>query len=109
MEKRKRPVSVHLRLTEEELFMIKQRMQECGEKSINRYLRRMAIDGCVFKIDYSPIKEMTYEINKIGVNINQVAHLANATGSVSEAEINQLKERMERIWRLQKSILSTEP
>lgn len=106
---RKRPIGITIRVTESEKEMIKQRMAECGETSLTRYMRKMAIDGCVFKIDYTPIKEMTYEINKIGVNINQIAHVANSTGSVSDFDIKRLKELMEKIWRLQKSILSGEP
>ena len=84
-------------------------MEEIHEPSINRFIRKMAIDGCVFKIDYTPIKDMTYEINKIGVNINQIAHVANSTGNISDSDIKRLKELMEKIWRLQKSILSGEP
>lgn len=37
------------------------------------YLRKMAIDGYIIQVDHTDIKAMTAEIQKIGVNINQIA------------------------------------
>ena len=36
------------------------------------YARKMLIDGYVVKTDYTTIKNLIKEINKIGVNINQI-------------------------------------
>ena len=33
----------------------------------------MAIDGYIIQVDHSDIKKMTAELQKIGVNINQIA------------------------------------
>ena len=52
---------------------------------------------------------MTAEIQKIGVNINQIARRVNATGTVYEADIQEIKERLAQIWQLQRSILSSQP
>lgn len=45
------------------------------------------------------------ELNAIGVNINQIAHWANARESVSEAEIQEAAALVERAWRLVKDTL----
>ena len=37
------------------------------------YLRKIAIDGYIIQIDHADIKAMTAEIQKIGVNVNQIA------------------------------------
>ena len=55
------------------------------------YLRKMAIDGYVIQVDHSDIKEMTAQIQKIGVNINQIARRANATGNVYQEDIEEIK------------------
>lgn len=52
---------------------------------------------------------MTAEIQKIGVNINQIARRINTTGTVYEADIQEIKERLAQIWQLQRSILSSQP
>ena len=54
---------------------------------------KMAIDGYIIQIDHSDIKAMTAEIQKIGVNINQIARRVNATGSTYEHDIAEIKGR----------------
>ena len=66
-------------------------------------------DGYVIQVDYSDVKKMTAEIQKIGVNINQIARRVNTTGTVYEADIQEIKERLAQIWQLQRSILSSQP
>ena len=46
------------------------------------YFRKIAIDGYIIQVDHADIKAMTAEIQKIGVNSNQIAKRVNATGSV---------------------------
>lgn len=45
------------------------------------------------------------ELNAIGVNINQIAHWANARENVSEAEIKEAAALVDRAWRLVKDTL----
>ena len=66
------------------------------------YLRKMAIDGYIIQIDHADIKAMTAEIQKIGVNINQIARRVNATGSVYQEDIEEIKGVLAEIWRLQR-------
>ena len=47
---------------------------------------------------------MTAEIQKIGVNINQIAKRVNATGSVYQEDIEEIKGVLAEIWRLQRLI-----
>jgi hypothetical protein len=109
LDNRMRKKGITIRVTDEEKNMILSRMKECGITSLTKYVRLMAIDGCILKVDYSSIKEFTYEINKIGVNINQIAHNVNSTNSIYKKDIQQLKEMIDIIWQYQKSILSEEP
>ena len=60
----------------------------------------MAVNGYIIKVDYSEIKNLTYEINKIGTNINQIAYRANSTNYVSQIDINEIKDKVDMIWRL---------
>ena len=45
------------------------------------------------------------ELNAIGVNINQIAHWANAREGVSAAEIQEVSALVARVWRLVKESL----
>ena len=84
-------------------------MAQAGTDNFSAYARKMLIDGYIIQVDYTNIKEMTAEIQKIGVNINQIARRVNTMGTVYDADIQELKERLTEIWHLQRSILSNQP
>lgn len=60
----------------------------------------------MYDYDGLALRDMTKEINKIGVNVNQVAARVNSTDSVYREDLEYLKSEVEKIWQLQKSILS---
>ena len=82
MNGRKRKVQIKFYVTEEERALIEQKMKLVPTQNMAAYLRKIAIDGYIIQTDHSDIKAMTAEIQKIGVNINQIAKRVNATGSV---------------------------
>lgn len=93
-------------VTEKEKEIILAKMAQSKTENMGAYLRKMAIDGYVIKIDYSALKKHTLELNKIGVNINQIAKRLNQTNRVFYQDIREIKRMMDEIWKLQKSILS---
>lgn len=102
MDGRKRTVQIKFRVTEEERALIEQKMKLVPTRNMEAYLRKMAIDGYIIQIDHADIKAMTAEIQKMGVNINQIARRANATGSVYQEDIEEIKGVLAEIWRLQR-------
>ena len=97
-------------LSDEEEAAVKLRMERVRIQSFSKYCRKMMIDGYVLVIDDSKeLKEFTIEINKIGVNINQIAHALNSGDSISKETIDQLKDWMVTIWQYQRYILSGTP
>ena len=102
MDGRKRTVQVKFRVTEEERALIEQKMKLVPTRNMEAYLRKMAIDGYIIRVDHADIKAMTAEIQKIGVNINQIAKRVNATGSVYQEDIEEIKGVLAEIWRLQR-------
>ena len=102
MSGRKRTVQVKFYVTEEERNLIEEKMKLVPTRNMAAYLRKMAIDGYIIQVDHSDIKAMTAEIQKIGVNVNQIAKRVNATGSVYEQDIEEIKGVLNEIWRLQR-------
>ena len=78
-------------VTAQEREMIELKMQQMGTRCFSVYARKMLIDGYVIKIDYSDIKAMTAELQKIGTNINQIARRVNATGTIYAQDIEDIK------------------
>ena len=87
MNGRKRKVQIKCYVTEEERALTEQKMKLVPTRNMAAYLRKIAIDGYIIQTDHIDIKAMTAEIQKIGVNINQIAKRVNATGSVYQEDI----------------------
>ena len=102
MNGRKRKVQIKFYVTEEERALIEQKMKLVPTQNMAAYLRKTAIDGYIIQTDHSDIKAMTAEIQKIGVNVNQIAKRVNATGSVYQEDIEEIKGVLAEIWRLQR-------
>ena len=107
MANRKRPIILRCPVTAEELALIEQKMAQLPTQRIGAYLRKMAIDGYIIYTDTTDIKAFTTELSAIGRNINQIAKKLNAGGSVYQADIEEIRERMDQIWQLQRRILSS--
>ena len=89
-------------MTDQERNTIHEKMKLLKTDNMGAYLRKMAIDGIIVNIDHTDIKKQTAEIQKIGVNINQIAKRVNQTNNIYSQDIAELKELMNEIWRLQR-------
>ena len=106
MANRTRNIVLRVPVTAEERTLIEKKMQQMGTRCFSVYARKMLIDGYVVKIDYSDIKAMTAELQKIG---NQIARRVNTTGSIYAQDIEDIKGVLNEIWLSQRSILSKAP
>ena len=106
MQNRARAEQLIVRVTPDEKKLIQKKMEQLGTNNFSRYARKMLMDGYVVRLDLSQFHELAAEVNKVGVNINQIAKTVNATGAIYAGEMQQLKEMMDEIWRLLKLSLS---
>ena len=108
MANRKRPIVLRCPVTAEERALIEQKMAQLPTQRIGAYLRKMAIDGYIIYTDTADIKAFTAELSAIGRNINQIAKKLNAGGSAYQADMDEIRERLDQIWQLQRRILSSQ-
>ena len=78
--------------------MIRKRMILSKTSNMSVYLRKMAIDGMIVNTDTTYLKAMYQEMHKIGVNINQLAKVANTVGTATPQDIEELKKMVKKIW-----------
>ena len=109
MANRKRNIQMKFWVTEEEKRLIDEKMAQLPTKRYGAYLRKMAIDGYIIQVDTTDIKEMTKALGSIGRNINQIAKRVNAGGPTYQADMEEILERLEQIWQLQRRILLSQP
>ena len=108
MANRKRNIQMKFWVTEEEKRLIDEKMKKLPTQRYGAYLRKMAIDGYIIHTDMSSLKEMNKALFSIGRNINQIAKRLNAGGTVYKADMDEIREKMEQIWQLQRRILSSQ-
>ena len=106
MQNRKRAVQLIVRVTQDEKDHIYKKMELHGTENFNAYARKMLIDGYVVRVDTAHFQSLAHEVNKIGVNINQLARVANTTGMVTNNDISRVQELVNELWQLLKSSLS---
>ena len=106
MAKRKRNIQILFCVSPEEKKLIRRKMIESKTKNMGAYLRKMAIDGIIVNTDTTYLEKQFYEMHKIGVNVNQLARLANSTGAVTPEEIKELKGMIKEIWHILRSSAS---
>ena len=61
------------------------------------YLRKMALDGYILRLDLPELKEMLSQLRYMGNNVNQIAKRANDVGVIDEMDIRGMSKRQERM------------
>ena len=108
MANRKRNIQMKFYVTEDEKRLIDEKMNQLPTRRYGAYLRKMAIDGYIIYTDTADIKAFTNELSAIGRNINQIAKRINAEGPAYQADMDEIRERLDEIWQLQRHILSNQ-
>ena len=102
MKNRTRPARIEFRVTEQERQLIQKKMEQLGTKNMGAYLRKMAIDGYIIKVDYTEQKKLAAAISHVAGNINQICRRINQTGHFYEDDIVELKAKQCEIGELLK-------
>ena len=102
MKNRTRPARIEFRVTEQERQLIQKKMEQLGTKNMGAYLRKMAIDGYIIKVDYTEQKKLAAAVSRVAGNINQICRRINQTGHFYQDDIVELKAKQCEIWELLK-------
>lgn len=85
--------------------LIKKRMKEAGINNMSAYIRKMAIDGYVVRLDLTDVNEIARLLRINANNLNQYTKRANETGSIYLEDVKELKNQQECLWEMLKEIL----
>ena len=90
-KKRRRPIHLHVMVSETEQALIQERMAEAGIRNMGAYMRKMALSGYVLHVDLSPVRELVSLQRRCSNNLNQVAIQANTYGAIYPEELAALQ------------------
>ena len=105
MANRNRPIQVKFRVTPEERKMIDRRMEQAGTNNMAAYLRKMAIDGYVVKLDLPELRDLISLLRRTSNNFNQIARRVNSIDRIYADDIREMKNLLEQIWEADNRIL----
>lgn len=95
----KRQKQLTVRFTDEEYAALKGKADIAGMK-MEPFVRQL-VEGCTIKPrPPDSYIRLSQQVAAIGNNLNQLAHIANATGKVSDHSLQQAQRLMEEIWEL---------
>lgn len=96
---------IRVKLTKDDRRRIREKMEEAGITNMSAYVRKMAIDGYLVKLDLTDMKEVARLLRINSNNINQYAKRANESGSIYLEDIKEIQNQQERLWESMKGIL----
>lgn len=115
MANRTRPNQILFFVSDDEKRIIKGKMKQLGTNNMGAYLRKMAIDGYIIKVDYTQQKKLAAAVSRAAANINHICRRINSTGHFYEDDVAELKERQAEIvgelpvlWMLRNVVFVTE-
>ena len=95
-----------IRMTPQELQAIQQKMQQFGTTNFSAFVRKMAIDGYVIKLELPELKELVSLLRYSSNNLNQLTKRVHETGRIYDADLEDLQQNHERLWDAARDILS---
>ena len=98
MPKRNRNVQLNFRVSEDEKEWIEKKMEVVGVINREAYLRKMAMDGYILRLDLPELKETISLMQRMSNNINQIAKRMSGTGRAYETDIQEIIRNQERLW-----------
>lgn len=81
-------------MTEDEIKIIKKKAKKAN-MTFSNYIISSAINNEIIVID--SIKEFTYQLSKLGINLNQITILCHQ-GKVTTPDIEPINDLLKKIW-----------
>ncbi|OUN14250.1 plasmid mobilization protein [Flavonifractor sp. An91] len=106
MAKRKREIQLKFRVTPEEQALIHQKMEQYGTENMAAYLRKMAIDGYVVRLDLPELRELVSLLRRSSNNLNQLTRRVHETGRFYDADLEDLRQNYDQLWEAARHVLT---
>ena len=77
-----------------------------GIRNKSAYMRVLALNGYILKLDMPQIREMLRLLGNMTNNLNQIAKRLNAHGNLYETEIEEIQQKQDELWKMMHQLLS---
>lgn len=98
-EKEKNIKKITIRVTQDEAEKINKKAME-SYLTQNEYIKRSALNKDIIVVE--GLKDLTLEIKRIGININQISKKLNQDNNLTDKEKEILLNEVKKLWQLLK-------
>ena len=103
---RKRKIRLEFYVSEKELHMIQLKMAQIGTNNLSAYLRKIAIDCCIIKLELPELRDMVSLLRRSSNNLNQIARRVNETGRFYATDMEDMLAKQEQLWQAANEIIT---
>lgn len=98
VEKRRTRINrFELRTTDGEANKLRRRITLSGKKTFQAYALKMLLEGKIETYDYSELRQLRIEVNRIGQNINQLVRYVNTFEEFDQELFTALQEEVKEL------------
>lgn len=88
---------IYFYLSDKEVEQLNARIESYPSRNRSEFIRHAILNKYIIVNDDTNLRELVYEVNRIGNNINQLTHLANQTHQINQEQLNHIQEQVKEI------------
>lgn len=94
IEERSRPIQKKFRVNDDEKQRIEKQMAKAQIENFSTFARLMLTTGQIKVVHFEDLITLRQELHRIGVNINQIAKVANMDEGISQEQVVEVLDQL---------------
>lgn len=94
-----------VRFSPEEMCLVQEKMRQLGTSNFSAFMRKMAIDGYVVRLELPELKELVSLLRYSSNNLNQLTRRVHESGRIYDADLEDIHRGQEQLWDAAQAIL----
>ena len=94
-----------VRFSPEEIRLVQEKMRQLGTSNFSAFMRKMAIDGYVVKLELPELRELVSLLRYSSNNLNQLTRRVHESGRIYDVDLEDIHRGQEQLWDAAQTIL----
>ena len=94
-----------VRFSPEEMRLVQEKMRQLGTSNFSAFMRKMAIDGYVVKLELPELRELVSLLRYSSNNLNHLTRRVHESGRIYDVDLEDIHRGQEQLWDAAQTIL----
>lgn len=94
-----------VRFSPEEMRLVQEKMRQLGTSNFSAFMRKMAIDGYVVRLELPELKELVSLLRYSSNNLNQLTRRVHESERIYDVDLEDIHRGQEQLWDAAQTIL----